>query len=54
MKNRKKLQQLRLKDSFMFDAGMIHEKICKEFLEMQKCRFVVRRILEREDIITAR
>ena len=34
MKQRKKLQELTIKDSFMFGAVMVNEELCKEFLEL--------------------
>lgn len=34
MKQRKKLQDLTIKDNFMFGAVMIDEENCKEFLEL--------------------
>lgn len=34
MKQRKKLQELTIKDNFMFGAVMVDEKLCKEFLEL--------------------
>ena len=34
MKRRKKLQELTIKDNFMFGAVMCDEKNCKKFLEM--------------------
>lgn len=34
MKTRKRLQELTIKDNFMFGAVMINEDICRTFLEM--------------------
>lgn len=34
MRRRKKLQELTLKDNFMFGAVMVEEENCREFLEM--------------------
>ena len=34
MRKRKKLQELTLKDNFMFGAVMVNEEICREFLEL--------------------
>lgn len=34
MRNRKKLQELTIKDNFLFAAVMMQEDICRSFLEM--------------------
>ena len=34
MKKRKTLQELTIKDNFLFGAVMVNEENCKEFLEM--------------------
>lgn len=41
MKRRKTLQELTIKDNFMFSAVMVDEALCKEFLEMV-LRFPIR------------
>ena len=34
MSHKKTLQELTIKDNFMFGAVMVDEKLCKEFLEL--------------------
>ena len=34
MAKRKKLQELTIKDNFMFGAVMVDEELCREFLEL--------------------
>ena len=34
MSERRKLQELTIKDNFMFGAVMVDEELCREFLEL--------------------
>ena len=34
MSGRRKLQELTIKDNFMFGAVMVDEELCREFLEL--------------------